>query len=211
MLLSSQAYLIFMHRYKVVFGAAVLAAISIVLQVYKIAYPTGVIDIDLVGVPWIVATFLFGISGGLISSVIGAFAIAIVAPTAFVGGIMKFLATVVMILIVWLVAKKLGYGKKAMVAAFVLCLIARPLVMLAFNYYWAIPVFFHIPIETLQGALAGIAANSPYAQFFPLQNFSLMDYLNIFIVIPNIILAITDFGIAYFLVFSTRLRARLND
>ncbi len=200
-----------MHKYRVIFGSAVLAAISIVLQVYKVAYPTGLIDIDLVGVPWLVATFLFGISGGFITSIIGAFAISIVAPTAFVGGIMKFLATIIMVIVIWLVGKRFGFGKKAMIGAFLACLALRPVIMLLFNYYWAIPVFFHIPIDQLASTLAGVAANNPYAQLFSPAGFSLGDYLNIFIIVPNIILAATDFWIAYLLVFSTRLKARMND
>lgn len=178
-----------MHKYKIIFGAAILAAVSILLQIYKIAYPfAGIIDIDLVGVPWIVSTFLFGLAGGLITSVIGGFAISIVAPTAFVGGVMKFSATIIIVLIVGLVGKKFGFGKKPMIAAFIICLIARPTIMTLFNYYWAIPVFFKIPTETA-------------IQQFPAW----------MLLVPNAILAISDFWIAYFLVFSTRLKARLAD
>jgi riboflavin transporter FmnP len=178
-----------MHKYKVLFAAAVLAAISIILQIWKISYSYGgIIDIDVVGVPWLVGTFILGLSGGLLTSFVSALGIAIFAPTGIVGAIMKLAATIVLVLIVGIIGKKFGFGKKPMAIAFVLCLIARPAIMVLFNYYWAIPVFFNIPTEIA-------------LQKFPVELF----------VVPNIILAAMDFWIAYFLVFSTRLKARLDD
>ncbi|MDD5162745.1 MAG: hypothetical protein PHD95_00895 [Candidatus ainarchaeum sp.] len=178
-----------MHRYRIIFAAAILAAISVILQIWKISYSYGgVIDIDVVGVPWLAGTFILGLSGGLLTSLVSAIGIAIFAPTGIVGAIMKFAATIVMVLIVGIIGKKFGFGKKAMVAAFVLCLAARPAIMVLFNYYWAIPVFFGIPTEIA-------------LQKFPVELF----------IVPNIILAAMDFWIAYFLVFSTRLKARLDD
>jgi riboflavin transporter FmnP len=178
-----------MHKYKIFFGAAILAAVSILLQVYKVAYPVGgVIDIDLVGIPWVVSTFLFGLTGGLLTSCVSAIGIMIYAPTGWIGALMKFLATIIVVIIVGAIGAKFGYGKKSLVIAFIAALVARPVLMVLFNYYIGIPLFFGLPVETAM-------------EKFPVW----------ILAAPNAILAITDFWIAYLLVFSTRLKARLND
>ena len=178
-----------MHRYKLLISSAMLAVVSVLLQIYKIAYPWGgIIDIDAVGVPWVMASFLFGLSGGIITSVVSAIGIAIFAPTGVVGAVMKFLATIVVVLAVGLVGWKFKFSRKGIALAFVAALILRPLVMTVFNYYFGIPLFFNIPTEQA-------------LQQFPIELF----------IIPNAILAATDFWIAYVLVFSTKLRARLNE
>jgi len=177
-----------MHKYKILIGAAVLAAVSILLQVYKIAYPVGVIDIDLVGAPWIVSTFLFGLTGGLLTSFVSAIGIMIYAPTGWIGALFKLIATLTVVIIVGAIGAKFGFRKKPMIIAFIAALIARPVLLTIFNYYFGIPLFYGIPTETA-------------IQQFPIW----------VLFVPNAILAITDFWIAYFLVFSTRLKARMND
>jgi len=177
-----------MHRYKIIFGSALLAVVSVLLQVYKVAMPMGIIDIDLVGVSWIVAVFLFGLSGGILTSIVSALGIAIFAPTGPVGALMKFLATIIMVLAIGIFAKKFGLKKKPMIAAFIVCLIARPVIMTLFNYYLGIPLFF------------GLSTEAAITEFPP----------EVFL-IPNAILTVVDFGIAYLLVFSTKLRSRIND
>ncbi len=177
-----------MHKYKLLIGSAMLAVVSVLLQIYKIAFPWGgIIDIDVVGVPWLIATFLFGLSGGIIASVVSAIGIAIFAPTGLVGAVMKFVATIVMVLIVGIVGKTIGFGKKGLAIGFVACLIARPVLMVFFNYYVGIPLFFEMSPELAM-------------QEFPPELF----------IIPNLILAAIDFWVAYALVFGTKLRARIN-
>lgn len=177
-----------MHRYKVLFGSAMLAVVSVLLQVYKIAYPWGgVIDIDVVGVPWLVSTFLFGIYGGLITSFVSSVGIGVFAPTGPVGAVMKFLATVLMVLVVGLVGRFFGFGRKWLVVSFLACLVVRPVVMVLFNYYFGIPLFFGIPTEVA-------------LKEFPVELF----------IVPNMILAAIDFWVAYALVFGTKLKSRLN-
>ena len=124
---------------------------------------------------------------GLITSFVAAIGIGVFAPTGPVGAIMKFLATVVMVIIVGLVGKFFGFQKKWMAVAFVICLIVRPVIMVLFNYYFGIPLFFDIPTEVA-------------FQEFPLELF----------VIPNMILTAIDFWVAYALVFGTKLKTRLN-
>ena len=177
-----------MHKYKFLIGSAMLSVVSVLLQIYKIAYPWGgIIDIDAVGIPWIMATFLFGLNGGLVTSVVSTIGIAIFAPTGVVGAIMKFLATVIVVLAVGLVGWKFKFSRKGLALAFVTALILRPVIMALLNYYIGIPLFFNIPTEAA-------------LQQFPPELF----------IIPNAILAATDFWIAYVLVFSTKLRNRVN-
>lgn len=176
-----------MHKYKVLVGSAMLAVVSVLLQVYKIAYPWGVIDIDVVGVPWLISTFLFGIYGGVITSIVSAVGIAVFAPTGIIGASMKFAATIIMVLIVGVVGKALGFGKKGLAVAFVSCLIARPVIMVLFNYFVGIPLFFGVPTDVA-------------LQEFPIELF----------VIPNMILGAIDFWVAYALVFGTKLRERVK-
>ncbi|MBN1940820.1 MAG: ECF transporter S component [Candidatus Diapherotrites archaeon] len=197
-----------MHKYRLIFGSAMLAIVSVILQVYKIAFPIGVIDIDLVGVPWIIATFLFGTLGGLLASAVAALGIALYAPTGPVGAVMKFLATVVVVLVIGLIGKKFGFGLKPMLAAFALSLIVRPVLMTFFNYYWAIPVFFGVNPDI---AFSSVPVPEFLAWAFPAAGANIAQALLVFIAIPNIILTVTDFWIAYALVFKTPLRKRLND
>lgn len=176
-----------MHKYKVLIGSAMLAVVSVLLQVYKIAYPWGVIDIDVVGVPWLISTFLFGIYGGIITSIVSAVGIAVFAPTGIIGASMKFAATIIMVLIVGVVGKAIGFGKKGIAVAFIACLAARPVLMVLFNYFVGIPLFFSIPTEIA-------------LQKFPVELF----------LVPNMILAAIDFWVAYALVFGTKLRERVK-
>jgi len=177
-----------MHKYNLLIGSAMLAVVSVLLQVYKIAYPWGgIIDIDVVGVPWLISTFLFGLYGGVVTSAVAALGIAIFAPTGLVGASMKFIATIIMVLIVGFVGKTIGFGKKGIAIAFLACLVARPILMVFFNYYIGIPLFFGLPTEVA-------------LQEFPVEVF----------IIPNLILAAIDFWIAYALVFGTKLKRRVN-
>ncbi len=177
-----------MHRYKLLIGSAMLAVVSVLLQIYKIAYPWGgIIDIDVVGVPWLISTFLFGLYGGVITSIVSALGIAVFAPTGPIGAFMKFIATIIMVVIVGVVGKIAGFGKKQLAIAFAGCLVARPVIMVFFNYFVGIPLFFGMP--------TGVAM-----QEFPVELF----------VIPNAILAAIDFWVAYALVFATKLKRRVN-
>ena len=165
-----------------------LAVVSVLLQIYKISYPFGIIDIDIVGVPWIISAFLFGLSGGIITSVVAAIGIAVFAPTGPVGALMKFLATIIMVLAVGFIAKRAKFSKKGIVLAFVACVVLRPIIMTFFNYFIGAPLFYNMSTEIA-------------LQQFPPEIF----------IIPNVLLAIIDFWLAYVLVFSTKLRARLDD
>jgi len=178
-----------MHKYKLLIGSAMLAVVSVLLQIYKIAYPWGgIIDIDVVGVPWLISTFMFGLYGGLLTSLVSTIGIAVFAPTGPIGAFMKLVATIIMVLIVGAVGKTIGFGKKGLATAFIACLVARPVIMIFFNYFIGIPLFFGMPTDVAM-------------QEFPIELF----------IVPNMILAVIDFWVAYALVFRTKLKARLND
>jgi len=178
-----------MHKYKLLIGSAMLAVVSVLLQIYKIAYPWGgIIDIDVVGVPWLISTFLFGLYGGFLTSLVSAIGIAVFAPTGPIGAFMKLVATIIMVIIVGAFGKTVGFGKKGMAMAFITCLVARPVIMVFFNYFVGIPLFFGMPTDVAM-------------QEFPVELF----------IVPNMILAAIDFWVAYALVFGTKLKARLND
>ena len=147
----------------------------------------GTLDIDVVGVPWLISTFLFGLYGGVITSIVSTLGIAVFAPTGPIGAFMKFIATIIMVGIVGVVGKIAGFGKKELAIAFAGCLVARPVIMVFFNYFIGIPLFFGMPTDVAM-------------QEFPVELF----------VIPNAILAAIDFWVAYALVFATKLKRRVN-
>jgi len=66
-------------------------------------------------------------------------------------------------------------------------MLKRPVLMVFFNYYIGIPLFFHVPTEV---AIAK----------YPVELF----------IVPNALLAAIDFWVAYLLVFGTKLRARVK-
>ncbi len=177
-----------MNRNKLIITAAMLAALSVALELIPPLFKfAGVIDIDIVGVPWIIAVFVLGMRGGLITSFISAIAIGLIAPSGWVGAFMKLAATLPIVLAVGLVTWKFGMGKLHLGIAFVGGALVRVVGMVLLNYYFAMPVFWGIPIE------------DAIARFPPE-----------IIIIPNFLLAIIDFFGAYLLVTSTRLKERLS-
>jgi len=176
-----------MNKIRLLVFSGMLAAVSIVLQFYHLFYKFGFIDIDLVGLPWILAAMLFGLEAGLIVSVVSALGIAFIAGTGWIGAVMKFSATIVGVLLLGAVRKKFGFDKKLFIIAFILALILRPLLMVAFNYYWAIPAFFGVPTD--------IAFEQ-----FPVE----------IVFGANAILMVIEFALAYLIVFKTKIREQLN-
>ncbi len=127
---------------------AALAAISAVLQIVHIGWlsPWGM-WIDLVGVPWIIAYFLYGGRAGLITSVIGAIIITIVAPSTWLGALLKFTATLPMwfIPMIYQKIRKIDMDKFSksvfLPAAILIAIIVRMALVLPINYYFAIPIW----------------------------------------------------------------------
>ena len=176
-----------MNRIKLLVPAGMLSGLSIVLEFVPIFYKFGDIKIDLVGLPWIISTLLLGLPGGLLTSLVTALVMSLLTPTGWIGAFMKFAATVPMVLILGLVIAKFGPKLKPMLAAFFCALAVRAVGMLYLNYYFAMPVFWNMPLETA------------------------LQYPAWLIMAPNAILSIIEFACAYTIVFKTRLRDRFND
>jgi len=175
-----------MNRIRMLVTSGMLAGLSIALEFIPLFYKFGDIKIDLVGVPWIIATMLLGPAGGLLTSAVTALVMSLLTPTGWVGAFMKFMATVPMVLLLGAVIWRFGYKLKPLLAAFFAALIVRCVGMVFLNYYFAMPVFWSIPIEQA------------------------VEYPAWLLAVPNAILSIIEFSAAYLLVFKTRLRERFN-
>lgn len=143
-----------MKRTIILTSAGMLAAISIVFQIVHIGYlsPWGM-WIDLVAIPWILAYFLFGFRGSLITAVVSSIIIALVAPSGLVGASMKFIATLPMFftpaIIVYLSKLEIKDIEKWkwFVTVLAASVIMRGIFVIPANYYFAIPVFFGMSPE----------------------------------------------------------------
>ncbi|MBS3062024.1 MAG: ECF transporter S component [Candidatus Diapherotrites archaeon] len=176
-----------MNRYKVLITAAMLAAMSIVLELLPLPYPKiEFIKIDIVGVPLILASMLLGTVGGIVSAIVMGILL-IFTPTGWVGAIMKIVATLPMIVLFGLLADRHMLTFRNAVIAAVAAIAIRSLGMVLFNYYFAIPVFFNIPTET-----------------------AMAEFPALWIIIPNVILSLVEFAICAFLFFKTPLRETLR-
>ncbi|MCX6799047.1 MAG: ECF transporter S component [Candidatus Diapherotrites archaeon] len=175
-----------MNRTRLLVTAGMLGALSLALEFTPLFYKFGDIKIDLVGVPWVLAALLLGLAGGVVTSVVTALLMALLTPTGWIGALMKFLATAPMVIILGLVIRKFGVKLKPLLAGFAVALVARCAGMLFFNYYFAMPVFWNLPVEAA------------------------LQYPAALLVIPNAALSVIEFAGAYLLVFRTRLRERLN-
>ncbi len=93
--------LIMSKTYRLV-ATAMLAACAFILQISNnvIGVPTGFgMTIDLVGVPIILALFMFGVSSSIEVLALSTIFIAIFAPTGVIGALMKFSATAPIIIL----------------------------------------------------------------------------------------------------------------
>lgn len=128
---------------------ATLAAISAVVELIHIGYqsPQFGMWIDLVGVSWIIAFFLFGMKSAALTSLLGAIVITLFAPSSWLGASMKWLASMPMWLTfyLWLLITKkdLAYYKKLsnLIIPLIIALIIRNMLVIPLNYYYAIPIW----------------------------------------------------------------------
>ncbi len=138
---------------RVLAGSALLGATSwMFVLLPDIRVPGwGISLIDFVAVPWIVAFLLFGIRGGLFTSAIGFFAIAILSEeiVPLVGAVSKFLAIVPLILITPFLLKRLQnkpfasetlVHPRIYVTLFIPGVLVRCIVMTFVNLFFAIPI-----------------------------------------------------------------------
>ena len=139
-------------------GAAVLASLSVVMQALPPLFVTPwFMRIDLVAVPWVLCWLLFGVDSALLSLLISVPLVGVLGPFAggWVGATMKSVASVWMFAVPALFAWRRGgvksfvLNKRMYVVASVVALLARALVTLVFNFYFALPVFFNMTADDI--------------------------------------------------------------
>lgn len=128
---------------------AALATISAVVQLMHFGYQSAQFGmwIDIVASSWIIAFFLFGTKGALITSFVGAIIITLFAPETWLGAIMKWSTTLPIWLSFgiwsWLTKKTAAsYAKISnLIVPVLVGLILRSVIALPLNYYFAIPIW----------------------------------------------------------------------
>lgn len=177
-----------MNWNRIVIGAALMAALSVVLEAFLPAPKIGFIDLDFVGVPWGISTLIFGPFGGLITSAATALFI-FFGESGWIGAVMKFSATIPTVLALAFIRWKRLYSWRFLAAAFIIATVLRVSIMVPLNYYFAIPLFVHISVE------------EAFARFPVLP----------ITVVPNIIVSAIEFAVIYAVVFGSKLKRELND
>ena len=138
-------------------GAAVLAAVSVILQMLPPIFLTPwFMRIDLVAVPWILAWIIFGFKASLLSLIISIPIVGVLGPFAggWVGAVMKAMASIWMIVVPACFALRYGvgrmlssrllYGVSALTA-----ILVRGVATVFLNLYFAIPVFFGMTLSQI--------------------------------------------------------------
>jgi riboflavin transporter FmnP len=129
-------------------AAGALAAISAALQIVHVGWlsPWG-LWIDAVAVSWILAFFLYGGRTALVVSIVGALIITLIAPSTWLGAIMKWTATIPMIVVLFAMQKvmKLKPGDmrklRLIAVAVIAAVLLRGAIIIPLNYYFAIPIW----------------------------------------------------------------------
>jgi riboflavin transporter len=129
--------------------SAALASLSAVVQLLHIGYqsPAWGMWIDVVAVSWIIAYFLFGIRSSLLVTLVGTLIITLFAPDTWLGASMKLVATVpvILALFVWSALRKKGvseyHNPRKLVVPFIVSVVIRCAVVLPLNYFYAIPIW----------------------------------------------------------------------
>lgn len=121
--------------------SAGLASLSAVVQLVHIGYqsPQWGMWIDVVAVSWIIAYFLLGIRSSVLVSLVGFLIITLFAPDTWLGASMKLAATLPIIGSISFIrdpAKPLR-----LVIPVIVGIILRCMIVLPFNYYYAIPIW----------------------------------------------------------------------
>ena len=130
-----------------------LATVSALLQLVHIGYqsPQFGMWIDFVACSWIIAFFLFGIRGALLTSLISAIIMTLFAPETWLGASMKWSLSLPILLCLhfWLVVTRkdaMSYSNpRALVIPVIIALLVRAALALLLNYYYAIPIWLGIP------------------------------------------------------------------
>ncbi len=161
-------------------ASAALAAISAALQMLHVGYlsPWGM-WIDLVAVSWIIGYFIYGGKTAFVVSVVGALMITLMAPSTWLGALMKWLATVPMFLVPMAFQKFKGLKiedfsrLRFLLPAMTIAILVRAAIVIPVNHNIAIPIWMgwtvaesmlYVPwwaifgINAIQGALEVLVA-----------------------------------------------------
>jgi len=185
----------------VVASIAIMSALAIIFDVFSDVLPLRMpwgMKVDFVGTVWVLSYFLYGLSVASSVSVITTLFITLFMPTGFVGGIMKFVATVPMFLVPALMSRLpffSNHGSKLfdkillIAGAAFLANAVRLLVATTVNYYWAIPLWTGIPTGDILAVMFGG---------------SILEFI-IFVAGLNVLQGIIDVVFAWLLAFKFRL------
>ncbi len=184
---------------------ALMIALSAVFEFVNRALPIRVpwgMSIDFVAVPVIIAFFILGTRYAILSGL--GMALVIMALFGdFVGGTLKLVATLTMVLVMGMLTlapfsregPSVAYRSlPRFIAGAALALAVRCAVAAAVNYYWALPIFFSMPIENLiqtffMGSMTGFI---------------------VFVSTMNLTQGIIDLAVSWFIVFGGRLANRAS-
>lgn len=134
---------------------ALMLALSLALQLspLKVKTPWGM-DIDFVAVPMVLLYLLYGLETGLLGLALLFFGISMVSGASWLGASMKFFATLSVVLGLELAKRvtrfEIGSPEKAssfIALGTVFGILIRAPLMMAMNYYYAIPIWFGVPRE----------------------------------------------------------------
>jgi riboflavin transporter FmnP len=130
------------------FMIALTAILEIINRLVPLRAPWGM-SIDFVAIPLIITFLTFGIKYALFVS-LGMFIIlTAIGYGGIIGAVMKTICTTSMIIILWIISKISSKYTSVInyTIASILAIITRCIIAMILNYYWAIPLFFGIPIE----------------------------------------------------------------
>ena len=129
-------------------ACAALVAMSAALQLVHVGWlsPWGM-WIDFVAIPWIISYFLYGGKSALVVSSVGVIIITLFAPSTWLGAIMKWLATMPMVLVPLVMQKTMKLKLEdfrrllLLVPAVAVAVVLRGAIIIPVNYYFAIPIW----------------------------------------------------------------------
>jgi len=179
-------------------SVAVMSALSIAFELMPAFRVFWGMKIDFVGTIWVLSFFLYGLTEATYVSLITTLFILIYSPTGLVGALMKFIATLPMVLVPAALSylplqperSSKAYGSiKALLLSAVLANLARIIITSLVNYYWAIPLWTGIPPELLLKVMFGG---------------SLLNFL-IFVASLNILQGVIDIVVPWLLAYKFRL------
>ncbi|HEV51400.1 MAG TPA: hypothetical protein ENO31_02555 [Thermoprotei archaeon] len=152
-------------RSKLVARVGALVALSVMADLFPMPRVFFGMKLDLVGTVWVSGFLLFGFETATYTSLGTFLLMTAYGPTGFVGAAMKFAATYPMILMPWLITRKVPKkllvtpsSRGALLYGFAsgIAIAVRVVLTFVLNYYWAIPTFMGLPTqEVIQRFFAG--------------------------------------------------------